>query len=616
MKILYLTLILISYVSCAYTQVINGYAKVTSIAGATLNLSNVNEAADSFEDDEWVVLMQMQDNVINTTTNTITFGDLSSINSTGLYEIRQIDSHTETAGVPTSVTLKNVPNFTYNTCTNCSVQIITFREFGSPDYTTTGNMSALAWNGNVGGVLAFYVPGTLTLQHNLDADSDGFRGAATNAGSSVGCSGSSDFRVATNVNHADKGEGIYKATDVNYAAGRARILTGGGGGNSHNAGGGGGGNYTSGGDGGPGWPTCSPSAGGLGGLDMSGEITVGRVFMGGGGGAGEGNNGFATNGRNGGGIILIKANEIETVACAGITISANGGSVPGTGGNDGGGGGGAGGSIVFEVDTWSISGSCPLTISANGGDGGDVNTAATHGGGGGGGQGVIFFSTVAPTVNVTSETNNGEGGCNDGACSSSASPGGGVDGSGIMDILTGPLPVELIEFNGNKENEVVRLNWTTKSERNNAYFAIERSANGENWEEITTVSGSGNSTITHHYQAYDFNPIKGTSYYRLRQVDFNGEFEYSAPISILFSSTSIMAYPNPANDNINLVGEDVGSATIYMVDAVGKYIEITPEKHDENRLSFSVLGYSPGIYTLLLEQQNNSNSVIRITIIK
>ena len=141
----------------ANAQVINGYAKVTSISGTVLSVSNVNEGGDSFEDDEWVLLIQMQDNVIGTTTNSATFGSLGAIGSVGTYEIRQIDSHTETAGSPTTITLKNAPVNTYSTGPNASLQIVTFREYGSPDYTTTSNMSALAWDGNIGGVVAFFV---------------------------------------------------------------------------------------------------------------------------------------------------------------------------------------------------------------------------------------------------------------------------------------------------------------------------------------------------------------------------------------------------------------------------------------------------------------------------
>jgi hypothetical protein len=605
-----LLILLLAVTNTIQAQVVNGYAKVTGISSATLTLSNVDESADTFEDDEWVVLIQVQDDVIGTATNSATFGSLGSIESTGLHEIRQIDSHTEVLGVPSTITLKNVPNFTYNTGPNSSVQIISFRDFGSPDYTTTADMSALPWDGNIGGVLAVFVEGTLTLGHNLNADEDGFNGAATNVGGSTGCSGASNYRVATNDNHADKGEGIYKATDLSYAAGRAKILTGGGGGNSHNAGGGGGGNYTAGGLGGPGWPTCSPSAGGMGGLDMSGEILVGRIFMGGGGGAGEGNNGFATDGKNGGGIILIKASEIESVACAGISISANGGSVPGTGGNDGGGGGGAGGTIVFEVETWSIDGACPLTISANGGNGGNVNTGATHGGGGGGGQGAIFFSDTQPTTNITTETNVGDGGCNNNSdpCTSQAGAGAGVDGMGIQDILTGPLPIELISFTGEIKNSLVQLDWTTESERNNAFFTVERSINGMDWNKVIDVSGAGNSLETLNYTTWDLNPVHGVSYYRLKQTDFNGDFEYSDPITIDFNVKTTLLYPNPTKDILNIFGADIGNSEITIMDALGKTVILDQKKLTDNHVILDIGDIPSGIYIVLIEKENKLES--------
>lgn len=595
----------------ANAQVINGYAKVTSISGTVLSVSNVNEGGDSFEDDEWVVLIQMQDNVIGTTTNSATFGSLGAIGSVGTYEIRQIDSHTETAGSPTTITLKNAPVNSYSTGANSSLQIVTFREYGSPDYTTTSNMSALAWDGNVGGVVAFFVDGVLTLAHDIDADGDGFNGGGFNGGGSTGCTGGSNYRVSTNNNHADKGEGIYKATNANYAAGRARILTGGGGGNSHNAGGGGGGNYTGGGTGGPGWPTCTPTAGGIGGLDMSATIHVSRVFMGGGGGAGEGNNGWATPGADGGGIVIIKANEITTGTCGGgVSITANASSVTGTSGNDGAGGGGGGGSIILDVDTWNVSAACPLSVSSNGGNGGSVNSGATHGGGGGGGQGAVFYSTAVPTTNITTETLNGDGGCNNSSvpCNSVAETGTGTDNAGVQSTFTEPLPVELLSFEVALIEKTVALNWITASERNNAEFIIERSADGLTWEPIRSVEGAGNSTEELHYQEWDFNPLTGVSYYRLKQVDFDGTSSLSAPVSIYFSTGETLVYPNPAKNEITVAHPNITDYDIVVVDALGRIVSKMPATSVTGQINFDISDLPVGVYTIQLLNQGKTES--------
>jgi len=606
MKVL-LQFLLLCFPSLMFGQVINGYAEVTGVAGSVLTLGAVDEAAHTFEDGDWVIVMQMQANTIGTTGNNAGFGSLGSIQSAGLYEVSQIASHTETAGSPTTVTLANTPDNTYQTCGRCTVQIITFREYGSPNYTTTANSSAKTWDGATGGVLAMYVPGTLTLGHNIDADQDGFRGAGPNAGGSAGCSGGANYRVPTQDDFADKGEGIYNNANPNREAGMGRILNGGGGGNSHNGGGGGGGNYTAGGDAGPGWPTCSPSAGGFGGLSLQSEISVSRIFMGGGGGAGEGNNNLSTDGGMGGGIVLIKANEIETVACAGVSITASGESIS-FAGNDGGGGGGAGGSIVFEVGTWNINGACPLTVEANGGGGGDVNSGATHGGGGGGGQGVVFYSVTEPTTNVTTNTNNGPGGCDNIPCTSSAGGGGGSDGDGVQDPFTGPLPISLVDFYGELTTDVIDIYWTTASESFNDYFTIEKSINGENWDILETVDGAGNSTQTQHYATVDKKPYLGVNYYRLKQTDYNGTYSYSEAIRIDLDGAQPFVFPNPASEMLTIYKSDISKYQLNMFNTLGQEIQIASEIVDDN-YTIDVSGLAKGIYVLVLSNNNEHFSV-------
>ena len=541
-----------------FSQEINGFAKVTAIAGTVLTVSNVDEFADSFEDGEQVIVMQMQDNVIGANTgDNANFGLLSSIGSAGLYEIRIIQSHTESSGTPSTITLDSPLSNSYSTGTNSSLQIITFPEFGSPNFTS-GNLSPIGWNGNTGGVLALQVPGILTIGGDIDADFDGFLGASPNNGASTGCAGGSNYRIVSSPNFAQKGEGIYKATNANFDSGRARILSGAGGGNSHNAGGGGGGNFTAGGLGGPGWPTCSPSAGGMGGISLSGQISVSRFFMGGGGGSGEGNNSGVQPAGNGGGIIIITADEINTTGTCGTghTISAIGGSVLSDGGvGDGNSGGGAGGTILIDVNTWSIAAGCPLTLQANGGDGGDVANAATHGGGGGGGQGTIIYSIAQPTSNTTTNTLNGSGGVNCTTCST-AGGGGGSNNQGIIDMVTGPLPIELISFNANvKYNNFVDIEWKTETEIDNDFFSVEKSSNGLDWVALTKLSGAGNSVLPIKYETQDKEPFSGISYYRLKQVDFDGQFTYTSAVSVNINQREtfeISIYPNPTKDQVTI----------------------------------------------------------------
>jgi hypothetical protein len=97
-----------------------------------------------------------------------------------------------------------------------------------------------------------------------------------------------------------------------------------------------------------------------------------------------------------------------------------------------------------------------------------------------------------------------------------------------------PLPVELLNFTATAEDEIVHLNWTTASEINNAWFEVERSADAVDFESILQQVGAGNSSLIRNYQDLDKQPLLGVSYYRLKQVDFNGDYSYSDIIPVHF----------------------------------------------------------------------------------
>jgi hypothetical protein len=556
---------LIVFVSTSISQVVNAYAKVTAIAGTTLTLSNVNQTNHTFIVGEYVVIMQMQGDVIGANTNNdAAFGNLSSVSSTGLFEIKQItaiDGNSTagfSSGAPTSLTVISITN-TYSTVANASLQIISFRRMSATNFSTTSNITALDWNGNVGGVVAIDVPGTLTLNHSITANAAGFTGGTVSTNTNgTQCVAANTIRYRENSNTLGfKGEGIYKNTNALYNNGRAKILNGGGGGSHHNGGGGGGGNYSAGGLGGNGYNNCTTHpAGGLGGISLSSVIDGNRIFMGGGGGGGQQNNTQGRNGGDGGGIILIKANVITSGTCA-VSISANGVAPATNGNNDGGGGGGAGGSIVFWVNTWNILATCPVTISANGGNGSTSLDGQAHAGGGAGGQGVLIFNGPTPVTNVTTTTNNGTAGCNNSTnpCTNSAGSASGVNGAGVFGNLTNPLPIELVSFKAEliSINEC-RLTWKTASEINNDFFTVMKSYDGENWFELNKISGAGNSSVTNHYSLLDPNITSPITYYQLKQTDYDGTSVLSEIVSVYSEMTSndILIYPNPTENEITI----------------------------------------------------------------
>jgi hypothetical protein len=95
--------------------------------------------------------------------------------------------------------------------------------------------------------------------------------------------------------------------------------------------------------------------------------------------------------------------------------------------------------------------------------------------------------------------------------------------------LSNPLPVEMISFDAAFESDQVSLNWSTASELNNSHFVVQRSLDSKNYIDLGEVEGSGNSKTRIDYQFTDSNPpatTEGYIYYRIKQVDYDGQFEY------------------------------------------------------------------------------------------
>ena len=135
---------------------------------------------------------------------------------------------------------------------------------------------------------------------------------------------------------------------------------------------------------------------------------------------------------------------------------------------------------------------------------------------------------------------------------------------GTKDILQSPLPIELLSFtavlNANKK---VDLNWSTATETNNDFFTVEKTKDGDTFEQVAIVDGAGNSSVTLYYTSLDPNPYLGKSYYRLKQTDFNGEYKYSDLIEVDVNS-----------DGAFLLGSNI-------VSSQGGYIAISNSLHEE-----------------------------------
>lgn len=128
--------------------------------------------------------------------------------------------------------------------------------------------------------------------------------------------------------------------------------------------------------------------------------------------------------------------------------------------------------------------------------------------------------------------------------------------SATFNVQTPTLPVELTDFRATPiDNEWVRLDWSTASELENKGFDIERSSDSRIWEKIAFVSGNGTTLDIKTYRYDDRNPLNGLNYYRLKQMNFDGMFEYSdIRLANLSQTSQFIVYPNPVKGDAFYLG--------------------------------------------------------------
>ncbi|MCH6573842.1 MAG: T9SS type A sorting domain-containing protein [Bacteroidetes bacterium] len=118
-----------------------------------------------------------------------------------------------------------------------------------------------------------------------------------------------------------------------------------------------------------------------------------------------------------------------------------------------------------------------------------------------------------------------------------------------------PIPVELLSFTASVTRNTVTLNWTTATELNNLGFEIQRLSIENVWGKIVFVEGYGTTTETHNYSYVDANLTPGKYLYRLKQIDFDGQYEYSDVVEVEIvpeQYTLYQNYPNPFNPSTNI----------------------------------------------------------------
>jgi hypothetical protein len=202
-------------------------------------------------------------------------------------------------------------------------------------------------------------------------------------------------------------------------------------------------------------------------------------------------------------------------------------------------------------------------------------------------------------------------------------------------ILTDPLPVELISFTAKVIGKSISLNWKTATEINNFGFEIERrtlNAKHEAWDEIGFVNGNGNSNSPKEYSFVDKNPGgSGVIKYRLKQIDNDGQFEYSDVISVDYSINDFgvyQNYPNPFNPGTTISWQSAidGNVSIKIYDILGNEVaEILNEfkSAGKQEIKFETAStnkrLTSGVYIYKIEIKNNEllyTMISKMTLLK
>ncbi len=171
-----------------------------------------------------------------------------------------------------------------------------------------------------------------------------------------------------------------------------------------------------------------------------------------------------------------------------------------------------------------------------------------------------------------------------------------------------PLPIELLSFTARPDGDKVQINWVTATETNNDYFTVERSVDGRIFEAIGQLPGAGTSITPNYYAMTDVTPLKGLSYYRLRQTDFDGSSQVSDIVSIFMENEvvgDIQVFPNPVETGtLQIYAANIPeSAPIRLLNAYGQQVA-TAVVLSQGYWQMDTSRLAPGMYFLYTTANN------------
>lgn len=205
-------------------------------------------------------------------------------------------------------------------------------------------------------------------------------------------------------------------------------------------------------------------------------------------------------------------------------------------------------------------------------------------------------------------------------------PGGEIRGQILFsNIVSGNIPVELTSFSASALENAIELRWSTATETNNAGFEIERRTDKKSYEKIGFIQGKGTTSEIQSYSFVDNNVQNGKYYYRLRQIDLDGSFEYSNIVEVNFGIPNQFVlqqnFPNPFNPatTINFQLSEKSDVSLKVYNILGKEVaELFKGNLDggSHSFNFDAGSLASGIYFYTVSTSSGKISTKKMTLLK
>jgi len=192
---------------------------------------------------------------------------------------------------------------------------------------------------------------------------------------------------------------------------------------------------------------------------------------------------------------------------------------------------------------------------------------------------------------------------------------GATCGSATISIICPVLPIQLISFDVESKGHYNLLTWLTASEINNDFFTIEKSKDGQIFEVVGIVDGAGNSNTIRTYDTIDKNPYQGTSYYRLKQTDYDGQFAYSqlVAVNVIGAFENVAIFPNPilGVGYLSFSAAANSTTTVWIYDISGRKVwsKDYGTNKGANQLTLETNELSQGMYFLTMSNGEENTTL-------